>query len=225
MLSLINFRFKKYRIITVSVIVFVVGIVYGVSHADFGIPTPIPDPAQSWTGIYGVVTSMSGSGDSLILDDSAGSKYPGVDIFTVDLRNVQTVEYTNDHPVPIALTDINAGDKIIARGIIDGSDLTAYDLISFSYVPAVPATSTDATSTATSTATTTDIVATSTTSSVEATTTTSTSTATSTATTTDIVITATSTEIMATSTPILVPPPATTTAAETPAPSEATTTN
>ena len=166
------------------VIIVVASAVYGVSKAEDSSVQPSL-PAQSLTGVYGVVVSMSG--DSLVLDDSQGSKYPGVDVFNVDLRHVKTVETNDDIPTPLALTDIVAGDKVIARGIIIGSNLDAQDVISFSYVKPV-ATTTEATSTeATSTeATTTEATSTS----ANATTTPDT-TATSTATSTDEVATTT----------------------------------
>ena len=190
----------------VTVITVVTSIVYGVSRADIIIQTPEAAPSESWTGIYGTVTSMSGN--SLILDDSQGSKYPGVDIFNVDLTNVKTVETNDDNPISLSVTDINAGDKIIARGIIDGDNLDAHDIISFSYVKvtattteasSTDATTTEATSTTPVEATSTSVEATST--SVEASSTDSISTATTTeATTTDSVATTTDESSSATST-------------------------
>lgn len=197
------------EVIKTLVVIFVVAsIVYGVSKAENG--SVQSAPTQSLTGIYGVVISMSG--DSLVLDDSQGSKYPGVDIFNVDLRHVKTVETNDDTPLQLTLTDIVAGDKIITRGIIDGNNLDAQGVISFSYVKLLAtttiATSSDKVATTTE-ATTTDKVATTEATSTPDVTATSTtlgdfSTATSTATSTDssatITPVATSTDALVTTT-------------------------
>ncbi len=90
-----------------------------------------PSSTENLTGIYGTVVSMSG--DSLELDDTKGSKYEGVDVFNVNLKNIKTVETNDDIPVQISVADIKTGDLIIARGIIDGNSINAYDVISFSY--------------------------------------------------------------------------------------------
>ena len=131
---------------TLSSILLVLMVVWGISKADnTDNVAPPPNPAENLTGIYGTVVTMSG--DSLTLDDSQGSQYPNVDLFNVNLQNTKTVETNDDKPLPIALSDIKAGDKIIARGIIDGSNLSAVDVISFTYTPVVISTTTIATST------------------------------------------------------------------------------
>lgn len=154
---MLNFIVCKAKFFKLAIIIALsTCVLYGVSKADIRLlSTDQPsDSNKSLTGIYGIVTSIVDN--SLTLDDSNGSKYPGVDVFNVYLTDVKDVSTNDDQPIKINISDIKIGDKIIARGYIDNNNLNAFDIISFSYVEPVIDLS------ATTTATTTEDVATST---------------------------------------------------------------
>ena len=193
------------------------GIIFTISHADNVTTTSNNTPI----GIYGIVTSISNN--SLSLDDSHGSKHKGVDLFNVDLSNISQIETSSDKPVSLLLSDINVGDKIIAKGTISGSNLYAQTIISFSAtsskgvinVATSTATSTEsiarttATSSATTATSTSDLIASTTatttnsnsTSSASSTDSVSTTTATSTATSTEEAATTLTSTSTSTTTP------------------------
>ncbi|MEI6304524.1 MAG: hypothetical protein WCP09_00690 [Candidatus Taylorbacteria bacterium] len=141
---------KMFRV--VMIIVVTISVAYGISRAQISTPNIDLDPAQSFTGIYGTVVSMGD--DWFSLDNTDGSKYEGVDVFQVDTSKIEKVETNDDSPVSISITDIKVGDKIIARGIINGNRLAAYNVISFSYIKTaeIEVASSPATTTATTTA-------------------------------------------------------------------------
>ena len=217
-------------------------VVWGISKADDLIQAQVAESvptSDNLTGIYGKVTATSTY--ALVLDDSNGSKYEGIDIFYADLTNLKTIKTNEDNPADLALSDINVGDTIIARGLIEGSKIDVEDIISFSatssktLLPEATSTATTTEETASSTATTTEEIATTTSTTTD-------ETASSTATTTSLIetvsntvgdivdkvkdtvqnvidtitgsSTATSTEPDATVTPEIIPP----TPDETPAP-------
>ena len=122
--------FESIKVLTIIAIVSV-GVVYGVSRAT----TPGPTPDTNYTGIYGTVTAIDGA--TLVLDDSKGSQYKGINTFNADVTNLKTVETNEDVPTRITLADIKVGDTIIARGIIDGVTIDTYDIVSFSYASPV----------------------------------------------------------------------------------------
>jgi len=115
------------------------GIVWGISKADEATstlktlltPPSSSAPEETITGIFGTVSAIDNG--ILFLDDSQGSKYEGVDIFIIDLSTVKKVETNTDTPVILSISDISVGDRIIARGYIHGKNLdNVEDIISFS---------------------------------------------------------------------------------------------
>ena len=116
----------------VIIIVVTISVAYGISRAQIPASNIELDPSRSFTGIYGTVVTIGD--DWMSLDNSEGSKYEGVDVFQVDTSKIEKVETNDDSPVSISIADIKVGDKIIARGIINGNRLAAYNVISFSYI-------------------------------------------------------------------------------------------
>jgi hypothetical protein len=157
-----SFKYEMVRMFTVIAVVVAVG--FGISNADdlnpfsdkLPTPEPAPETTKAMTGIYGFVTNISDN--HITLDNSKGSRYEGVDIFNVNLINLQKIETNTDNPVTLLLSDINIGDTIIAKGYIEGDNLDAYEITSFS----ATSSKTIIVEVATSTATTTDATASST---------------------------------------------------------------
>ncbi len=98
-------------------------------------------------GIYGTVTSVSGS--TLSLDDSNGSQYQGINTFNVDLTNVAEVVLSDDNSITIPLSDVKAGDNITVQGSLNGINLRGKRIIYFSAVSPVVDQPTDSTSAST----------------------------------------------------------------------------
>lgn len=153
--------FELFRMLTIIAVAS--GIVWGISNADEATstissilnltPVSTPSAVENITGIFGTVSAIDNG--IIYLDDSAGSKYEGVDVFNIDLSTVKKVETNDDVPVSLSVSDIKVGDKIIARGIIHGKNLdNVENIISFSFTPVK-----EKVEVATTTATTTEVVA------------------------------------------------------------------
>jgi hypothetical protein len=140
-----------------AVIAIVTTIVWGISKADELISQPEEAPAQEIVGVYGTVENISTTTNTLSLINTQGTEYTGHSSFIVLLNNLQKVE-TNEY-LPLTLSDIQAGDTIIARGTINEQTIDAESLISFTFRPILATTTLDL---ATTTATTTDLLATTT---------------------------------------------------------------
>ncbi|MDD5318901.1 MAG: hypothetical protein PHF79_03780, partial [Candidatus Pacebacteria bacterium] len=150
-----------------AVIAIASAIGWGISNADSLVATSTSlvstktDSSQATViGIYGTITNIAST--TLTLDDSQGSKYLGINLFTVDLTNLQDIHSNtngNEVPITLSLANLNIGDKITARGTLGAtstgneSTLFAKTIIAFTYSTSTPidsnlnATSTDATST------------------------------------------------------------------------------
>ena len=90
----------------------------------------------------------------ITINDAKGSVLSSDSSYSLDLEYLKTVE-TSDY-VPLKLSDIKVGDKIVAQGLTNGYTFFIKRIISFTSTP-TPAVDENATSTeATSTASTTD---------------------------------------------------------------------
>lgn len=162
---------------TLAVIVIVSTVIYGVSKADTFVSSTQQSSVKNFSAI-GVVSNVSNT--TISIDAAKGSDETSNTSYTFDVSSVTKVE-TKSY-IPLTLSDIHVGDRIVIQGVDNEGNITIRRIISFSVnehdeTLDVVATSTDtvATSTATTTettgATTTEEVSTST----EATTTTDTS--------------------------------------------------
>ena len=154
------------------------GIVWGISNADeFINSTTTPEAKVQNFSVVGTIGEVATTTSSIILNNAKGSDDSGNTTYIVDTSNVNDVE--TNHFVAISLSDLKAGDNIIAQGVERGSVFQIYKIYSYGTAPATGileadttddvATSTDATTTATTTpdiasttATTTDDLASST---------------------------------------------------------------
>ena len=154
------------------------GIVWGISNADeFINSTTTPEAKVQNFSVVGTIGEVATTTSSIILNNAKGSDDSGNTTYIVDTSNVNDVE--TNHFVAISLSDLKAGDNIIAQGVERGSVFQIYKIYSYGTAPATGileadttddvATSTDATTTATTTpdiasttATTTDDVSTTT---------------------------------------------------------------
>lgn len=154
--------FEVFRMLTIIAVAS--GVVWGLSNADIIstststpiVSTPAISSSNEIIGIYGTVTDIAST--TITINDSKGSKYKNIKLFTADLTNLKSV-HTNangkETPVTLSLSDINIGDKITARGILNGNTINTETIIDFSVTSSKTITTLDvATSTATSTAST-----------------------------------------------------------------------
>ena len=91
-----------------TVIAVVTGIVYGISQAS----SPTPSSTKNWSAL-GIVEDISSS--TLSLADAHSSDETGDTSYTLDLASVKKIE--NRTYVPLNLSDINVGDKVVVQGI------------------------------------------------------------------------------------------------------------
>ena len=132
-----------------AVIVVVGTVVWGVSRADELFKTP----AKNFSA-YGLISANVGS--SISINEAHGSDSSEVTSYTFDVGTVNKIE-TNKY-APLEVSDLKIGDKIMVQGMLDNSVIIARRIVSF---------------TSTSTATTTEALASTT---LEVSTTTSTTT-------------------------------------------------
>ena len=141
---------------TVAVIITASAVIWGISNADT-LLTPAPKAESKNFSAIGIVSNIATS--TLSLQDAKGSDNANQTTYTFDTSTVTKIE-TKSY-IPLTLSDITVGDKVVVQGVDDEGSIYIKRIISFSTTtpPTVAtttdqvATSTDATSTdATSTA-------------------------------------------------------------------------
>jgi len=198
----------------ITVVVVVSSVVWGVSKADISDSNKSAPAIKNFSALGNVVGVTS---TTLSIDGAHSSDQTGKTAYTFDLSDVKKIE--NGSYVPLLISDINVGDKVVVQGIEKDSVINIRRIISLSSTAtttAVVATTTVATTVdATTTATSTTDVATTTTdtaTSSDATTTASSTLSTSTATTD---VTASSTTATSTASTTIASTTVTTTASTT----------
>ena len=150
-----SFFSETLRVLVAVVIVSVT--VWGISKADSVLPGSNVE-SKSFSAI-GLISDLATT--TISINEAKGSDNTGATTYTFDTANLNKIE-TKDY-IPLTLSDMSVGDKIIVQGTIDGSTIVAKRIISFSAtstkqnVPLDTATSTESVST--TTATTTDEIA------------------------------------------------------------------
>jgi hypothetical protein len=136
-----------------SVMFIASGIIWGISKAsNFDVINSFEDtPPQNFSasGIVSNVTNLFGK--YITIEEATGSDDSGKSSYSFGTNKVKKIE--NADYVPLKLSDIKIGDKIVVQGLLkEGGDIEAYRIISFTTVIATTteelvATSTEATST------------------------------------------------------------------------------
>ncbi len=171
-----SFKVEMIKMFSIIAIVTVIG--FGISSANDFVENQIlnqaPTPAKNFSAT-GIVSDIART--TLSLTDAKGSNDETQTIYTFDIQNVEKIE-TAEY-LPLALTDITVGDRLVVQGTDQDGTISIFRIISLT----ATSSKTIIPEVATTTATTTDETASSTAS--IATTTIDTSTSTEISTTTD----------------------------------------
>lgn len=130
-----------------SLIAVVTVLSWGISYAS----NNDIESATSNFSVMGTVSTVSDIGISII--EAKGSNNANDRSYDLNIRNIQKVE-TSDY-VPLNISDIKVGDKIVAQGLTNGSVFFIKRIVSFTSSPydsiAETATTTESVASATST--------------------------------------------------------------------------
>lgn len=150
---------KKEALRTLMVAIVATTVIWGISKADSILPSNRPaNPNKSFSAV-GVISEVGTT--TLSINEAHGSDSNSQNSYTFNTESVLKIETKNY--VPLTLSDLKAGNRIIVQGEFLDGNISIKRIISFDSTPSKEvATSTTETNIATTTASTTDTTASST---------------------------------------------------------------